>query len=466
MEAAMLKIRHYLQNHENKEYIQRRLLPNHQGKETLLREMLSMVLIRPFDCITNIETGGDSSYFFWACFCNTVKTDAARKEEFLPEEIAVTQSAYIIEIVNSYYRSRAAKQKEVELSFKALEVQLEKPPYAYTLDTIIKFTNSSGLPLLGQYSRNQMDSWLKQKTTETGNGKMPELLIINGSGSTQWYIKKGNLFPFTAKLIADTQPKIKLAISDRWKRILKDYQIEDAMNFDEVFDKLVKKLISDLSPDLVEILKDPKIFLVYDELMQSHEVIPEHYKIFNHGVLLPLSALFSLKRRVILADVKFMLPFWYSIPFITTLIGFFKSLKKKKAEKETWEEEKHTKAKTAPVSGVDRDVQSVARQMASDLTPQGYTIDNYLKELQENWSALIDKNNRDDFIADVNALIRDRLREFMKTQKHEGMTSSLLNKIANATIDENKALKGLPDRESLYHYVRLYILKSIIHKKF
>jgi hypothetical protein len=465
MEAAMLKLRHYLQNHENKEYIQRRLLPNHQGKETLLRELLSMVLIRPFDCITNIETGGDSSYFFWACFCNIVKSDAARKEEFLPEEIAVTQSAYIIEIVNSYYRSRAAKQKEVELSFKALEVQLEKPPYAYTLDTIIKFTNSSGLPLLGQYSRYQLDSWLKQRTTETGDKKMPELLIVNGSGDTQWYIRKGNFFPFAAKLIADTQPKVKLAISDRWKRILREYRIESAMEYDEIFDKLVKKLTADLSPDLVEVLKDPKLFLVFDELMQSHEVIPEHYKIFSHGVLLPLSTLFSFKRRIILADVRFMLPFWYSIPIISALIGFFKNLKKKKDGREGWEEEKHSEAKTMSGSGKDQDVQSAARQMASELTPQGYTIDNYLKELQENWSMLIDKNGRTDFIADVNALIRDRLREFMKT-KHEGITSSLLNKIANATIDENKALKGLPDRESLYHYVRLYILKSIIHKKF
>jgi hypothetical protein len=466
MEAAMLKLRHYLQNHENKEYIQRRLLPNHQGKETLLREMLSMVMIRPFDCITNIETGGDSSYFFWACFCNIVKTDASKKEEFLPEEIAVTQSAYIIEIVNSYYRSKAAKQKEVELSFKALEVQLEKPPYAYTLDTIIKFTNSGGLPLLGQYSRNQLDSWLKQRTTENGNGKMPELLIVNGSGGALWYIKKSNLFPFTGKLIADTQPKIKLALSDRWKKMIKDYRTEDAMIFDEVFDKLVKKLSSDLAPDLAEVLKDPKLLLVYDELMQSHEVMPEHYKIFNNSVLLPLSTLFSLKRKVILADVRFMLPFWYSIPILVALIGFFKSLKKNNEEKETWEVEKHAEEKTARIAGGERDVQSVARQMASDLMPQGYTLDNYLKELQESWSMLIDKNGRDNFISDVNALIRDRLREFMKTQKHEGMTSSLLNKIANATIDENKALKGLSDRDSLYHYVRLYILKSIIHKKF
>jgi hypothetical protein len=199
--------------------------------------------------------------------------------------------------------------------------------------------------------------------------------------------------------------------------------------------------------------------------MQSHEVIPEHYKIFSHNALLPLSALFSFKRRVILADVKFMLPFWYSIPILSALIGFFKNLKKKNEERESWEEEKHVKGKAGPASGSERDVQSAARAMASDLTPQGYTIDNYLRELQENWSMLIDKNGRSDFIADVNALIRDRLREFMKT-KHEGITSSVLNKIANATIDENKALKGLPDLESLYHYVRLYILKSIIHKKF
>jgi hypothetical protein len=235
------------------------------------------------------------------------------------------------------------------------------------------------------------------------------------------------------------------------------------MNFDEVFDRLVQKLTSDLAPDLTEVLKDPKLFLVFDELLQAHEVIPENHKIFNHGALLPLSVLFSLKRRVILADVKFMLPFWYSIPIITALIGFFKSLKKKKAE--AWEAEKPGAGKNAPDAGKDREDQGAARELAANLTPQGYTIDNYLKELKENWSKLIDKNNKDDFIADVNALIRDRIREIMKVQKYDRMTSSLLNQISNDIISENKALKGLNDRESLYHYVRLYILKLIITKK-
>jgi hypothetical protein len=57
------------------------------------------------------------------------------------------------------------------------------------------------------------------------------------------------------------------------------------------------------------------------------------------------------------------------------------------------------------------------------------------------------------------------MREIMKAQKHDRMTSSLLNQLSNDIISENKALKGLNDRESLYHYVRLYILKLIIMKK-
>jgi DNA-directed RNA polymerase beta' subunit len=160
-----------------------------------------------------------------------------------------------------------------------------------------------------------------------------------------------------------------------------------------------------------------------------------------------------------------MLPFWYSIPFITALIGFFKSLKKKKSEKEAWEAEKQGMEKDTPDAGRDREDQGAARELATDLTPQGYTIDNYLKELKDNWSKLIDKNNKDDFIADVNALIRDRMREIMKVQKYDRMTSSLLNQLSTDIINENKALKGLNDRESLYHYVRLYILKLIIMKK-
>lgn len=469
MECAMLKIRYYLQNPENKEYMQRRLSPKHQGKETTLREILNMAVVRPFDCVTNIESGSDSSYFFWACFCATLKADSSKKEEFLPEEIALTQSAYIIEIVNSYYRSKAAKQREVELSFKALEVQIDKPPYAYTLDTIVKFTNSNGLPLLGQYSRQQLEGWLEERITATGAGKIPELLVIDDGRDTQWYIKKNNLFPFTAKLIADTQPRIKLTVSDRWKKILRDYRVEKAMNNDDSFERLIYKLTANLSPILIEILKDPRLFLIYDDLLESHEAIPENYKFFNHGELIPLHVLFSLKRKTVLGDTKLMLPIWYSIPIITAIIGFFRHLKRKKVEHDEWEDEKPETEKAALKTGRKREAnneaQSAVRELAADLTPQGYTIAAYLKELQENWSKLIDKNSKDDFIADVNALIRDRLRQFTQSQKHERITSSLLSQLSNSTIDENKALNGLNDRDSLFHYVRLYMLNLILNKK-
>jgi hypothetical protein len=286
-------------------------------------------------------------------------------------------------------------------------------------------------------------------------------LIINGSNDRQWYIRKNNLLPFTAKLIADAQLLVKQAISDRWKSALLDYRTEAAMDNDDIFERLVQKLTASLAPDLLEILKNPKLFLVFDELLRSHDAIPKEYKIFGNTTLLPLPVLFSLQRKEILADVKFMLPFWYSIPIIVAVIAFFKNLKRKKAEKETWEEET---GKAAPETGKEREVQSAAQELASSLTPEGYTLDNYLKELEENWGKLI-KRNDSAFVTNVNALIRDRLRQFMRTQKNDRVTTAFLNQAANSIIDENKALKGLNDRESLYYYVRLYILKLMITKK-
>ncbi|MDR2028508.1 MAG: hypothetical protein LBP93_03095 [Treponema sp.] len=470
MEAAMLKTRNYLRSHGNKDYFQHKLGPQLQGKEGQLRDMLNYILTRPFDCLDNMEEAGDFSFYFWAYFCNMVRNDIKKKTAYLSEDIAILQSVYLIEILNSFYRTKAAKAKERELAFKNLESQLNKQPYLYALDKIISFTNNKGVPLLGKYSQDDLESWLKQKTTECEKNELPELLIIHGPNKEQWFVKKSRLLPLCAGLLVEARPVIRKAILKRWLKVLKEYRTEPAMENSEDFEKLLLHYTGELSPTLMAVLEDQKLPLVYMELEQTQEGVPESLRFFNKGKLIPLEALLFIKQKDLLADTRILLPFWYSIPFFTALMAFFKNRKRKRrrAAKIEADGDNRDENEAAPSSEKEtwaHELHSSAKEIETKLVPGGYTPDSYLAELEGSLGMLINKRAREDLIEDIHSLIRARLRHTLRLQKNARITPDALEQITSNIIAENPALQRLSRQDLLHIYIKLYIIKLLLQIK-
>lgn len=470
MEAAILKTRNYLRSRGNKDYFQHKLGPQLQGKEGQLRDILNYILMRPFDCLDNMEEAGDFSFYFWSYFCNIVRNDLKKKTAYLAEDIAILQSVYLIEILNSFYRTKSVKAKEKELAFKNLESQFDKPPYLYTLDKIIKFANNKGLPLLGKYSQEDLESWLKRKTTESNENELPDLLIVRGPNNEQWFVKKSRLLPLCVKLFADARPVIRKAILKRWLKLLKEYRREPAMENKEDFEKLLLHYTGELSSTLMAILEDQKLVLVYTELEQTQGGVPESLRFFSKGKLIPLEALLFIKQKDLLADARILLPFWYSIPFFIALMAFFKNWgrNRRRAAKIKADGDNTDESEAAPSSEKEtwaHELHASAREIETKLVPAGHTPDSYLAELEGSLGMLINKKAREDLIEDIHSLIRTRLRHILRLQKNVRITFDALEQITSNIIAENPVLQRLSRQDLLYMYIKLYIIKLLLQTK-
>ncbi|GHV94422.1 hypothetical protein AGMMS50293_07420 [Spirochaetia bacterium] len=463
MEIAFLKARNYLRSHGNREYVLHKLAPQLQGREKYLREIIDQLMIRPNDCFRGMEDFGDFPYLFWTYFCSLVKNDIKKKKEPLGEDIAAVQAVYIIEACNGFYRARAVKKRELEIAVRNLELRMEKPPYYFTIDDITKFTTEKGVLLLNLYSLKQLETHIKSRTTEGANNNLPEWLILQGKKGERWYIKKTKYLNLCAKLLIDTRVQIKRAITKRWMKLLKEFRSEPAMEKDSEFDKLLKTYTANLNSTLISLLDDEKLLWVYEELERSQE-IPLSSRIFKSGKLLPMNALYVLRRKDMLADAKILLPFWYSIPVLSGIIAFFKKLGKKK-KKQT--ENTTDTSELFEIAGNDmRALQNAAKTIAAILVPQGQTIDNYLDELAGRWSRLLDKKARENLIEDVRTLARDALRFESRTRKIKQLTEATLNELALSLISHNQTLSGLANQEALRLFIELYMAKLLINFKF
>jgi hypothetical protein len=214
----------------------------------------------------------------------------------------------------------------------------------------------------------------------------------------------------------------------------------------------------------MSILADPKFFLVYQEMDRRENGIPSAMRIFYKGKLLPYSSLFLIRRKDVLLEAKYALPFWFSIPVISGLVGFFKSLfkKKEKAVKQPVPADEQV-----TVEGDDRagEIRMAAEELEFDIVPSGYNIDSYLEELTARWSRLIDRQARENLVEDVKFLARNQLRRRLKVDKQFKPNREELNQMAYNLIIHNTALSSLSARDSLILFIELNMVKMLLNIK-
>jgi hypothetical protein len=465
IEACLLKIRFYLESHGNKEYVLRKLSPQFQKKESYLRDMLNNIVIRPTDRMRAMEEGEDFSYVFWAHFCILVKNDIKKKKERLNEDAAAAQAVCFLESFNRCYRALAVKRREKDLAFKELELCLEKPPFLYTMDQILEFTGSAGMLLLGKYTREDLDGWVKKAVTETTGKGLPNLLIISGLHQERWFVPKSKLLLLCARLLAEARGIVKDAVSKRWIRLLRAYRREPAMDNDKDFENLLLRYTGRLHPTLTAVLEDPKLQLVYDEL-EGTQGIPASSRIFVKGVRVPYSALLLLRRKELITDTRILLPFWYSMPILSALIAFFKGLLQRKAAKKDGQDSGEEDQDPAIEKEGSKELRSAAQALAAALVPPSHSLETYLGELENRWVRLINKKARADLVEDVKSLVRDNLRQTLRVKKHFKVTHETLSAFASNIVNRTPSLHELSGKDSLLLYVELYLVKLLQNMKF
>jgi hypothetical protein len=465
LEASLYKLRGYLHSHGNKEFMLHKLSPYLPGREKSLRDMLEQLLVHPTDCLSNLESSGDFSSLFWTCLCSLVKTDIKKKSDLMSEDVAAIQGTYIVEVCNMFYKAISVKKRDNEMALRNLEQHLDQPPFYYTLDDIIKFTNDKEIPLLTIYSKQDLENYIRKRTTESKKNELPDWLVLAGRRGERWYIKKNKYLPLCTRMLVGARPHIKKEIISRWVLLMKDFRKEPAMEKDAEFDRLLGAYTMNVNPALMALLDDPKLLLVYSELEQSHASIPPAAQIIKDGKLLPMSTLYAFRRREMLGDVKFMLPFWYSIPVLARIIVFFKKRGKEKSRGENFTSDaggdsslENQGAKT----GADRQsIQRIAKGIEAALVPPGLTMDEYLSDLEGRWSRLLDEQARRNLVSDVQSLLRDNLRTAIRVYKTKQLSQASLANIAETLITGTPGLRHLGSKHALSLYMQLYMVKMM-----
>jgi hypothetical protein len=468
LETALIKIQAYLRSHHNRDFFQHKLNPSFTGKELLIKQLFDQINASPVSCIASMESGADFTFLFWSYFSALLIAETKKKSDFLSGEIAAVQAAYLIEVFIEYFKARAAIAREQEAAFKELETRLNQPPYLFGMDDIIKFTNQKGTSLLDYYSTEELDAYLKKKTTEAEPQGLPDFLFIHGKNSEPWVIGRDRIVPLCNQLLLEARVRIKKAIIEHWTVLIREFREEPAMERETAFENLAAKYTAQLSPTLTTFLDDPRLFLLYSSPQYSQTFAPDTIRIFFKGQLLPMTTLLLLKRKDLLAEVRAALPFWYSLPFLSRIIAFFLNLGKntsRPAPSRSGASPGDGPAAEGESKPLGAALKTLAQNYQDRMVPPGHTPDSYLEELEGRWHRILNKDEQKTLVDDVKNLIRDKLRIVLRRRAYGKLNDETITRIAQGIIAESPTLNQLDDPEALHLYTRLYITKLLMTVK-
>jgi hypothetical protein len=468
LEISVLKASSFLKIEHNSEYFFARLVNQFFGKEPLLRDILAQIELKPRECFVHIETAGEFACLFWPAFCSLIRLELKKKNEFTAMDISVLQAALIIEFFVGYYRSITSRKKEREMAMREIELRIERPPYAFTLKDIMKFSDATGRPLTDFYEQKDLDEFLKARSSfdgaeETGK-QLPPVLIFHNRFDEQIFVSKTKVFPMITRMLGEARPQVKKAITTRWSKFIREFTSESTMENDRDFEKLVAHYTSQSAPTLMILLDDKKLFLLQEELAASQGGIDSAKVYQANGTPTPLPTLLMVNRKDLLVDVKIMLPFWYSIPVISSIIAFFKRVRNNKTKKNKTSQEQEFQEREIPATHsttLAYDIKRVALDYQMQAVPAGKTTEQHLREMEDLWRKVMDPEAKKQLVLDVHNQIRRKLKPILDTRGNRKITIQSIDEMADSVIMVSPALTELNNSEKLHNYVALYIAKLL-----
>lgn len=464
---ALKKVRLMLNKDEFHDYFLKKLVISNPGKEISVKNSFTHFVDNPDDALEVMKNSNDS-YYFWSQLCFYIKQDYEKVTDFTAEDIALLQSVHIIEVASNYYRNKAQQEYQRSVALKNLSQLLAKPPYYFTYDDITRFTDSRGIPLLGQYTQADLNEYLEDITTTARAGELPEVLTFKVEPDKHYYISKQRVVSLVLRLCSDAHDTIRHTVTQEWFKALKNFDTLPEMSDQQVFEKKLSEVLKSTSPVLYALLHASFLAIVNNETQESQMPGAARLNLFYHGELLPYSDLLMLSRQELLTDARILLPFWYTIPFLSSIVGFFLHHSKRESKKAAKKEKKVVPYQQAddlmPV--VDNktarrlDFKRAAAALEEQLVPANSSLDRELAAYLSQWNKLINRDISDNLTEDVNSFIRDYMRRVLRTLPASHFTRDRVHELAE-TLVKTPGMQKIRDHDQLSMYIELYIVKLV-----
>lgn len=451
------KIQLYFRKDEARDYLQKRLLIANPSKDSTVRSFVMKLQSRDMGVIRSIK-GAEDSYLLWGQLCAFIKQDIEKKNEKLPEEESLLAAVSVVDFLNNYYRGAHQKDMQKQTALKNLNLAFQRPPYYFTIKNITDFVDSRGIPLLGQYDQEDLTNYLQSKTSICENFSVPDILTFRNSTGERFYVYADKVIPLLISLVTECRSQVKDACVAKWVQLLRNFRQDVAMRNNEAFNRFIKEMCEAEANNLYAILNASFMSaLVLDKKINDIQA-GEIARLYPDGKQASYSDILMLNRIELLNDAKILLPFYYTLPVISSIIAFFVGRKKEpKTENKKEEQDRKTTKKVLKPKKTYKDV---VASLSKEMLPQGLSMEEALQYYLDLWNTNLNEKLRNNLTEDVNSFIRDYIRGIQRTLPVSSVDKRRVEQLAETVVHTN-SLSKIKDKKAFKAYTEIYILKVI-----
>lgn len=465
IETAQIKLRKILRKEEYHDYFLKKLRSTNPTKSISIQNYYQNFI----DVKNNsyIDFSQSDDYYLWNQTLYYIRQDFEKIQDKTNEDLNVLQAVKISEIHCTYLKSKFQESKKREEALRELENCLSSPPYFFTMAQVLKFEDKSGRTLYGRLTEEDFKNFFQRMTTDGANNELPPLLVFKVASGSRYFIYKKNVITVVIRLCNEAHESITKILEDTWLNSLLDFETLPEMTDAAAFEATLENLVEKNSPMLYAILNST--FMNILAIEAPHEDSMQYIQLFQSGHLLPYSKILMISNKNVYSGVRARLPLQYTIPVISWILALIHKSKKKdnanknkirnSYDKEPKEEEISLPKPEKQVSKKEQ-FSARAKDIASELIPEGSTIDRELDYLNKQWNRMITKEANANLTEDVNTLIRDYTRKVIKTLTASTFTRERIENLADALV-RTPNMQKIKDSAALTEYVTLYMLRLV-----
>ena len=461
---SVKKIQFHFRKDDVKDYLQKRLIIANPSKDASIRSFVIKMQAKDMGLIRSIKEA-DDCYTLWGQLCAFIKQDIDKKADKLPDEEALLQAVSIVDFLNNHYRGSHQKDLQKSTALKNLAFSFQKPPYYFTIKNITDFVDSRGIPLLGQYEEEDLMEFLQRKTSTCENFSVPDILTFRNVEGERFYVAADKLIPLLISLITEHRTAVKDACVQQWKHQLQNFRQDISMKNEVAFQKFVKDVCEVVANNLYSVLNSSFMSAIVLDKKINEAQAGEIARFYPDGKLAPYSDILMLSRVELLNDAKILLPFYYTLPVISSIMAFFMGRKKeddkkKKDSKMTNEVELEEKKTRKVIKQPKKTFRDVATSLSKEMLPEGLSMEEALAKYLDLWNTTLDKKARGNLTEDVNSFIRDYMRGVQRNLPVSSLDKKRVEALAES-VSGASSLSRIKDKKALNEYAKIYILKIL-----
>ena len=466
IESSQMKIRKILKKEEYHDYFLKKMRSANPSKEISVKNFFSSFVDKDYNGYVDV-TDGDQ-YYMWNQLCYFVRQDFEKIQDRTADDTSILQAISISEIHSSYLKEKFQTDRKREEALKELQSQLGNPPYFFSTPQIIKFQDKNGKQLLGQYSEEDLKQTLLSLSTESEDNTLPKLVVFKVASGTRYYIYKKKVISLIVRMCNEAHDNIKEILVNNWYEAMIEYSKLPEMTDKAKYELKLEKLVEEHSPVLYALLNANFITLLAAEKNLDDSL--QAFQLFVDGHLLPYSQLLMLRFEDVMAEAKARLPFIYTIPLISWIIGLFRAHKIEKQKKAAQQKKEvvadpmeileNSEEGTKKTKNRHEALAEKAKELFAEFVPEGSTVDRELNFLTKQWNRMISKDAYNNLTEDVNSLIRDYTRRVCNTLSAQTFTKERIENLADALV-RTPNMQKITEQKALTEYVQLYMLRLV-----